>query len=252
MTSIHATIPSSLREAVLAAQRRGEAPGEIHTEQRDQRPNLKSKSTSYSSVIMKTLPERTTSSQSASTTRVVSTASEVTEDEDESSASKENDPTLSPTSVPIQSPRRPNLMKRPLSDLPCPTEEEVDQMCTSPSEQNIANNVSQCNTEASIAVRDIESNSTGRSLRDASTNVTITKQGDTDLGRSAKRICSDEAKENAREGYNMTVPALSAVTTLKGVPAKVQVNPIRKASAPSVLGAGSGKASKARIGLRRL
>ncbi len=252
MTSIHATIPPNLEEAAFAAQRRGEAPGAALPEQNKQRSNLKGKSTSSSSVVMKRLPERLTSSQSAPTPRPASAGSESAEDEDEASASKENDPTLSPTAVPSQSPRRPNVTKRPLSDLPCPTEEELDQVCPSPSEQNITNNILVRRAETSTAVRSTETNVTERSLRDASTNVTISRQDGVEMGRSAKRVCSDEAKENAREEYGVSTFALSSNSSLKSASAKVQPIPVRKASAPGILSTGASKGSKARVGLRRL
>ena len=68
-------------------------------------------------------------------------------EDDEASASKENNPALSltPVTAPLPNPRRPALGKRPLSDLPTPVDTEANDNdeappLLSPSEQNIANN----------------------------------------------------------------------------------------------------------------
>ncbi|MCJ1233539.1 hypothetical protein MMC14_001497 [Varicellaria rhodocarpa] len=85
----------------------------------------------------------TSSSRPTQTDKVDPSDSE----DDEASASKENDPALSPTPVtaPLPNPRRPTLGKRPLSDLPTPVDTEANDddeapPILSPSEQNIANN----------------------------------------------------------------------------------------------------------------
>ena len=268
MTSIHATIPTDLKEAALAAKRRGEDPGTSIKEDTEQRPTMKDKSASSSSVIMKKIPQRLVSTQSAPTPRAVAVQideSDDEEDEDEASASKENDPALSPEPIPMQSPRRPTLAKRPLSDLPCPTEGESEYSdqndYISPSERNVSNNVPQATAETStnalhpgsqLSGRSQMVNFTaGRSLKDASTNRTIPVHDDEETSRPAKRICSDEAKENAVEGYGIAPPA-KPTTKLSSVPPKVQSAGARKASAPGSLGAGGVKGGKPRIGLRRL
>ena len=252
MTSIHASIPPNLKEAAMAAKRRGEEPGVAFKEETDQRTNLKGKSVSSSSVIMKKLPQRLTSTQSAPIPRTIALDAESGEEEDEASASKENNPALSPLSISLQSPRRPSLLKRPLSDLPCPTEDELDQTSISPSEQNVVNNVSQSSSEVSTSVAGPGAHYAGRSLRDASTNATVAMQSDIENGRSAKRICSDEAKENVVAGYSTEPPSKPSSIKLSSVPTKVQSASARKASATGSLGAGGGKGAKARIGLRRL
>lgn len=270
MTSIHAGIPGELQEAASAARRRGEVPGMVTREETDPRPTLKGKSASASSVMMKKLPQRPIATHAPPPSRTMPLETESDIEEDEASASKENDPALSPQPIPTQSPRRPTLAKRPLSDLPCPSEDELDRDCISPSEQNIANNISQSVAEAATIVtrpasrlseRDQHVNSAVRSLKDTSTNGTASLRGEMDAAdRPAKRICSDEAKENAMAEYGIPPVAKqyssssssSLTTKLSDVPVKVQPAGVRKASAPGSLGAGGGKGVKARTGLRRL
>ena len=215
---------------------------------------------------MKRLPQRLAATQSGPPSRTISLDAESDGEEDEASASKENDPALSPQPILTQSPRRPSLAKRPLSDLPCSIEDGLDQNCNSPSEQNIANNIFPSPAEASTSVtrpglqppeRDQLANYTGRSLKDASTNGLVSLQQKVDVGgRPAKRICSDETKENAVEGCGIPPAAKpsssSSTMKLSSVPAKVQSAGARKASAPGSLSAGGVKGGKARIGLRRL
>ena len=252
MTSIHASIPLDLKEATQAAKRRGEEPGMALKEDIGQRPTLKDKSARSSSVVMKKLPQRLASTQSAPTPQVATLDAGSAEEEDEASASKENDPALSPQFISLQSPRRPGLTKRPLSDLPCPTEDELQRTCISPSEQNVFNNVPQNFAEASTSLTGPTPRYVGRSLRDTSTNATVAIQDGTEHGRSAKRICSDEAKENALAGYSSPLASKPSTTKLSNASAKVQSASERKALASGTLGAGGGKGAKARIGLRRL
>ena len=252
MTSIHASIPPDLKGAAMAAKGRGEEPGAAFKEETDQRPKLKGKSASSSSVIMKKLPQRLTSTQSAPISQAIILDTELGDEDDEASASKENEPALSPQPISLQSPRRPNLTKRPLSDLPCPTEDELDQPCITSSEQNVVNNIPESSAGTSTNVAGPSSHDVGRSLRDASTNAMVALQSDTDNGRSAKRMCSDETKENAVADYSIASYSRPSITKLSSMPAKLQSASARKASAPGNLGAGGGKGAKARIGLRRL
>ncbi len=260
MTSIHAGIPSDMKAAALAARTRGDVPSAIRDEI-EQRPVMKSKTSSSSSVVMKKLPQRLTSTQSAPTYRPsIQQEEETGSEEDEKSASKENDPSLSPSPVATQSPRRPSFPKRPLSDLPCPMDPEddsVDAPLLSHSEQNIANSMPSppapepSRKGAQLVERNAMVNFTGRGLQ-GSTNSSIPREPSKadldDIMRPAKRICSDEAKENAptgRSGSELPMPI-----HMSSVPAKVLSAGARKASAPGSLGGGKG--GKARVGLRRL
>lgn len=267
MTSIHASIPLDLRDAALAAKRRGEEPGDAAiSEDQEQRPTIKSKSASSSSVIMKKHPQRIASTQSAPTPRLVTQDGETSaNEEDEGSASKENDPMLSPTPVPVQIPRRPTLVKRPLSDLPTPTEpdeETTEASYLSPSNQNVLNNTFSIPTDAeqsesckasSITTEYQAVNFTGRGLQDASPNglaaLPIEASIADDGTRPVKRICSDESKEDISAKSSLKLPERPQSTT--NSVSKVAAPAPRKPSAPASVGAGSVK-GKARIGLRRL
>ena len=269
MTSIHASIPPNMREAALIAKRRGDDPGSTISEDQDQRPSLRGKSASSSSVVMKKLPQRTTSTQSAPVPPRINRENESSgseDSEDERSASKENDPMLSPSPVPIQSPRRPTLAKRPLSDLPTPVEQDDESnsaTCLSPSEQNVVNNTFSPaidrNLEATCKVPQLAESSqavnfTGRGLQDVAVNgpanLILTEKAGDNYARPAKRVCSDEAKENVAEERLLEKlperPAPSIICASKG-----PLSAARKASAPSSLGTGNMK-GKAKIGLRRL
>ncbi len=175
MTSIHAAIPSDLKDAVAEAKRRGEDAGtEIREDKEERRPTLR-KASASSTMVMKKRPQiaRLGGGRSESTASVESVSSiranpsqtsltarlsqlppvegEASDDEnDEATANQENDPSLSPSPVsPFPpSPRKNILGKRPLSDLPPPVDPDVDDgedMCDSErtitSAQNIANNI---------------------------------------------------------------------------------------------------------------
>ena len=264
MTSIHASVPSDLRDASLSAKMRGEDPGTTLPEDCLSRPFIKDKRTGLSSVIIKKLPQRIVSDQSVQNQHFkTQNADNSAIEEDGGSASKENDPALSPIPVIPPSPRRPTLIKRPLSDLPCPhgpTETENPE-CLSPSEQNVINNSSPELTRdpfymgAQLAERNSLVNSSFRHYSDTTSNhqtISNPESTDTENGRPFKRICSDEAKENAQAGYAQVDGRSEQGKALKlnGVPGVVKATGLRKASAPSALG--GIKAGKARVGLRRL
>ena len=290
MTSIHAQIPSDMKEAVLEAKRRGEAAG---TELRDEmisRPKMSGKAVSSSTVVMKKLPSHLASVQAVSTGRVQSAPTGQTisghdieetaaDEDDEASASKENNPSLSPSPVTTpQSPRRPTLVKRPLSDLPTPIEPDSD--CEdvaglSPSERNIANNTPNLQPSTfpptppatsidhtrklpTLAERRRSVNFTSRGLQDAGAEglaiVPFEDKSSSDDGPpAAKRVCSGEGKENVSEGPGEVKPA---ATTMRPASANVVVTKavagiLRKAPTAGALGAGSAK-GRPRVGLRRL
>lgn len=134
MTSIHAPVPKNLVEAVAEAKNRGEGPETQNPKDakgQRRRPQAKAPSSlvdrSRSQVV---LPQRPATQQhhpqAPSRTSHDSDEEDVASD-DEAAASKENDPSLSPSPVsppPPPSPRKKVLGKRPLSDLPTPTEDE--------------------------------------------------------------------------------------------------------------------------------
>lgn len=275
MTSIHAGIPRDLVEAVAVARRRGEVPDEMLKHNKSTKAGSRVKNTKLQSTAAKTLPQRLDGSPPASANQTHSTE-EITSDneDDENSASKENDPTLSPTPVPIPSPKRPSLGKRPLTDLPCPTEPEIE-LAISPSEQNIINNNSiryphsaSTSTESGLGLQLAESyhhvlNSRSKVLRDPCTTAAANDDNDSgDEGihrdeneRPAKRVCSDEAKENiALDPPTTTLAVVPQTLRSSSMISRIQPSAARKSSAASSgsVSSGSMKAGKARVGLRRL
>jgi hypothetical protein len=169
MTSIHAPVPADMKEVVTAAKRRGEDAGTTIREEDETRSiGVRKTSTTHKLVMKKKTPkEQDESVQSAELTRlqtegndVVDARSEeqdmnmdVSEDEDydPAGASKENDPSLSPSPVAIAppSPRKNILGKRPLSVLATWTDsdmvmvdsEEDEFHGMTASEKNIAANI---------------------------------------------------------------------------------------------------------------
>ncbi|CAG8886999.1 unnamed protein product [Penicillium egyptiacum] len=145
MTSIHAPIPPNLKDAVTEAKVRGEEAGTA-LEEKEEDPTIKrprKQARTRAATIKKTARNTTPSvnpsqssypSQSSSnpfaqpsppmTDNVMSDS----ESDDPDSASKENDPTLSPSPVHLAppSPRKTALGKRPLSVLSIPYPEDSD------------------------------------------------------------------------------------------------------------------------------
>ncbi|MCJ1396331.1 hypothetical protein MMC18_009220 [Xylographa bjoerkii] len=270
MTSIHAPIPTSLHDAVAAAKSRGEETGPVTAKQVSRkRPHLALEDPSIPTQVV---PDHDTDPS-----------------DDEATASKENDPALSLSLVnpPIPSPRRPQLLKRPLSDLPTPTEtdsEDEDEACAglTPSERNIAANTPNLSSniarmavsEPSItgtklversrsfnfAARDRDERVTGGLMitpfEDQSASGDAEEEQEETYQPPTKRVCSGEEKENITEAQQAK-PVLSAkLAAPAGPTAKASAaGSLRKVSSAS--GSGGGAAStrvmaKPRIGLRRL
>ncbi|KAI9676979.1 MAG: hypothetical protein M1817_006818 [Caeruleum heppii] len=247
MTSIHAPVPLAVKDAAMAARRRGEQEDVIRKERNTARPHGASKtSSSSSSVVMKRRPgliaahsSSRDSRQSRHTSRRLDESSS-DEDEDEASASKENDPSQSPSPVspaPL-SPRKHLLGKRPLSALPTPVdpdaEEDDDDEVLSPSERNIANNVFAVEMGAAtdtsggpvrkspkLSDRGIGINSSGRIRDDAAETKAgfITPFSDADallpspsevVAKPSPPSSTAEGKENATEPIGSTGRAVSA------------------------------------------
>lgn len=276
MTSIHAQIPEELKDAVKEARRRGNEGGdnipEVDEEQEERPSGLRTTSSS-SSVVMKKRPappKLTPTNSGSGFDRISPTGrrndaqaafpfptqdeDESDEEEDAAAASKENDPSLSPSPVSPAppSPRRNILGKRPLSALPTPidpdlTDGETDEHdVRSPSDQNIANNVSHTPQQPQQSTAPARKspklselskgvNASGR-IRD---DVQIYEDSNT-----------GEGKENLGSGGEKSVTvkkaASGASTAAPGVTAKPAA--ARKVSTTST---SSGK-GKARAGLRRL
>lgn len=260
MTSIHARIPSGLKDAVLESKRRGEKEGMHIAESLDDRPKISRKAASASSVIMKkptklvhlTLDAATRSvsapmAQPTLLAQGVDHEVHVDEDVDEASESKENDPSLSPSPVMTSRPRRSELKKRPLSDLPTPTEEDMWDGGLSPSEKNVIANEQSNTSSTASGSAELQVNHT-LVERSQSSNVFNTDRRADD--RPAKRVCSDEFKENIDTAHDTftaekPIPSISTTNLPVRPPDFTKDNDVPN-KAPRA------KPAKARVGLRRL
>lgn len=283
MTSIHARIPSRMKDGVLEAKRRGEVVGSAARDERDERPSIKTKSPSSSRVVMK----RTQISNSGSSGVVASQqpmceqCSDSDMDYDEASASKENDPSQSPFPVMAQSPRRPTLAKRPLSDLPTPPEpdsEDDGATALSPSERNIVANTPYLssplgtNSEETprqnikLTERSQIINFTNRGLQDVSrdgvdnVHFEINVDAEVEESRAQKRLCVWAEKENST-GVHMANPqswlpaaAARSVPGVSGAASTSSAAPLRPNFHKPVPGSNmvNKNAMRSRMGLRRL
>ena len=273
MTSIHAVIPVAWSSSVEAAKRRGEDSDSGPTASKllnsRKRPHLAIEPTPPA------LPDMDSDGEDV---------------DDEASASKENDPSISPSPVnpPAPSARRPTLSKRPLSDLPTPEESPTDdehETCTgmTPSERNIAANTPNLSSSvACISVSDrsdrpIKLAERSRSFNfawrgkddasasglmitpfeDRSSQSSVVVQ-DTDLEQPAKkRVCSSEEfeeKENYTEARQALPTPLLKPLSVAAASAKPSTGAdVRKVSSASgSSGNGSLRVAKPRVGLRRL
>ncbi|KAJ5620008.1 Ubiquitin-conjugating enzyme E2 [Penicillium lagena] len=153
MTSIHAPISTDLKDAVTEAKLRGEDAGAVFEEKDNTNFQRPRKEQRIQTVTMKKTVRTTGPTQESA----AMPEDDDSENEDPASASKENDPSLSPTPVRLAppSPRKNALGKRPLSSLPVPypedldsdmmlvdEDEDIDSPCMSSSEQNIQANTS--------------------------------------------------------------------------------------------------------------
>lgn len=283
MTSIHARIPINLSEVVLAAKRRGETvETAVQNTLKRRFPNDIGLHGSFGAGNMIEKENHLTLSSNGSC-RIQqqqlipqSASHDDTSDseiEDEASASKENDPTQSPSPVALQSPRKSTSAKRPLSDLPTPTESQYDEdnpLGISSSERNIANNLVYnpshfvLNAETSrktfkLAERNRSLNFKNCSFDDASKDESTTtlldfKDGNTNVAPAAKRFCSGEGKENHTDGLGIERSAASTAMNFSlnfdaGTVKQAYISSRKPSSALSTEGKGSGRP---RVGLRRL
>ena len=188
--------------------------------------------------------------------------------ENEASASKENDPSQSPSPVTMPSPRQPSQTKCPLGELPTPTELDFEEARTSAlnsSERNIANNATPLSTSSfTNGLRDRDPsrtfNFTGRGLQDAGIEgLAIIDNGYSHHQATAKRVCFREEKENLCEPqgfYDISEPTRSiqfkdgAAAKAGFIHASAAVTKARSNIATKGSGLSTGR--KPRIGLRRL
>ena len=266
-----------MKDAVAEAKQRGEEAGTKIKDDAEERPTAARKTSVQSSVQMKRL--QTSSRQPSEDDASLQADAGESDDgeDDEASASKENDPSLSPSPVLLAppSPRKTNLGKRPLSALPTPIdpdaeEVDLDQVADklSSSARNIANNSSP--TELSggarkspkLCERGSGVNSSGRLRDDLDEAALITPFCDDDANameartldqNKAKVACAAEGKENMTEA-NGERPKSSRVgkKSAAGLGVVARAAASRSVSSASTSSAGSGKGSKPRVGLKRL
>jgi len=259
MTSIHAPILPSLRQAVKEAKLRGEdaemRPGNAEA---DIRPSSTRAISSSSSVIMK-------KAINSSAIQIGTGNAPVHSDDEENEIHdpfKENDPSLSPSPVnppALLSPRKGALGKRPLSNLPTPMAPEDDEDGITASERNISANVTPSSSSKEY-IEDIEP-----PLRKSPKLTEIGGKGVNASGRirentsnELKSACEmEDEKENMDKDkshirtpdMSVSSPSASKVEALSAKPAPVRPT-VRKTSTAS--SSASGKSAKARIGIRRL
>ena len=262
-----------MKDAVLEAKRRGEAAGSAIKDERDERPLFKTKSSSSSPVVMK--KAQTIKSESpgvvASQVSNFDLCSDSDMDYDEPSASKENDPSQSPSPVMAQSPRRPALAKRPLSDLPTPPEpdsEDDGAIALSPSERNIVANIPYLSgpLATTIVERSRTVKFTSRGLQDVSrcgldtVRFDIKVDAEVEEPPSQKRVCVLAEKENstdehiANAQFWVLAAAARPIPGVGGVASSLSVTPSKTATPKPVAGSNrvSKNAARSRMGLRRL
>lgn len=279
MTSIHARIPTDLSEAVLVAQRRGETVGAPITDDVEQQPLKPTESCKSSGVIDKNAPYVTIPSNDNCRNPETLHLNQLVEHDDpsdidtddEASASKENDPSQSPSPVTPPTPRKSTSIKRPLSDLPTPTESQTDEenpLGITSSERNIVNNMAYftppfaIGTENSskalkLAERTRSVNFTSRGLQDVGVDGLFIVPYDIDAGEAndvpvAKRLCSG-GKENVTEGLGIERTAAVMARSV-GVSGNVGLakQPCISSRKPALASVAGSKGVRPRIGLRRL
>lgn len=191
--------------------------------------------------------------------------------DDEASASKENDPSLSPSPVAVESPRISASTKRPLSDLPTPMEPEqesgsISGTCpgTNVATMSLFSSVPlglslDSSTESlKLVERSRGVNHATRAIQEAGQDKSIIipfdeKTDSDDDVPASKRICSREGKENGFEALGIcetatlaTRPVLAsgnvAAARLPAVIAKKQIHNVLVGN----------RVVRPRVGLKRL
>lgn len=190
--------------------------------------------------------------------------------DDEASASKENDPSLSLSPVAVESPRISTSTKRPLSDLPTPTEpmQDLASIYGMNSQRNVAAmslssvplglNSDETAETPKLVERSRGVNHATRIIQESGQDRSIITPFDEraiydDDVPPSKRICSREGKENGFEAlgiFETATPATRPVLASGIVSAARLPVVIAKKQIQNVV-AGS-RAARPRIGLRRL
>jgi ubiquitin-conjugating enzyme E2 S len=257
MTSIHARIPANLRQAVDAARRRGEEKKDdessIAADIDTSAPAQRIKSRPVSPLLRRKLPSARPPPLSSTTDLAADKDNEMSDDEEDHDPCKENDPSQSPSPV-MESPRSPRknvLGKRPLSELPTPTDPEASM---TESEKNIAVNQDPQASETSffgpikksprLAVAMAGTNNSGR-LREEKAEDFHTNN----LCANAMPPSAEDEKENFELKADQGLPEITKIPIRGPSLDTATIRPtLRKMSN---MGSSKGK-GQPRVGIRRL
>ena len=250
MTSIHASISVDLRASILLAKARGGEHNAPISDDPSSCRRIKGDSTSPSDVVLEQKAWVTCSTQSFFVLACPDSPKDGSLNEvDNESPSKENGPTLSAAPIPILSPRRSSLVKRPLSDLPTFAERtfsEPESTHLSPMKQHTKKNGYDLH-------RDLEHEGpVGGDLCDefAAGSAWLPHLKPTmKYDRPSKRTCSDESKQ--RMSAERRPEELVDNPSLSTGAQKAATSKVKLATTPRSLGARR-LDGKARTGLRRL
>lgn len=257
MTSIHARIPLDLQDQVKKAKLRGETIQRMIVMDNVEQPKSNKKGASALMVIMKNAKRLTPLATEASIRPAAAPLEHAGgheeceilyhSAEDSKPEGKENGPSLSSSVVmPI---RRSGLAKRPLSELPIPTEADamsVRDSSLSPSEQNIAANCAKI-TLSSHPIHPAPRGS--QALMEGSQYLNRCSLEQQEGFPLAKRICLEEVKENIDTNLFLYKDKQTSDSDLpSSVPYKV---PIQNTTCVTST-AQKANLPRARIGLRRL
>ena len=283
MTSIHARIPMDMKNAILAAKSRGDPATTSGTDDVDRNSSINTPSYYASTAVSKGSRSSTISqidSQKIMHDLPGSYAMDHGEDsevdtDDEISASKENDPSQSPPSFTIPTITKSSSTKRPLADLPIPTEPDYDMEISSgisPSDRNVANNAP---VFSGLSFTSIEGSHQSLKLTERNRTMYPTNQesqhetckvglaityvdiraDETDDMPPAKRLCCVKGKENIAEGFeirNASTPR-TRPSFINGLEETMKPPAMAATRKPVMNVVASGKKStRPRIGLRRL
>jgi ubiquitin-conjugating enzyme E2 S len=260
MTSIHARIPSNLRAAVDAARRRGEEGEQEHGHESGIAADKdisataqRIKSRPVPAPLRRQMPSARPPPLPLTTDSAAEKNSELSDDDEDHDPCKENDPSQSPTPV-MESPRSPRknvLGKRPLSELPTPTDPEASM---TESERNIAVNQ---DTQASepflsgplkksprLAVAMPGTNTSGRLRKETAEDFCTNS-----MHATTKAPSAEEEKENVEQKDDQGVSDMTKIAIRGPSSGTTALRPtLRKVSN---MGSSKGKAQP-RIGIRRL
>jgi ubiquitin-conjugating enzyme E2 S len=252
MTSIHARIPATLRQEVDTARRRGEEDQSSIPSREASIPAFSLKSRLETTFLRKKLSSHHPRPSPLPLRRdsAAGENQELSDDEEDHDPSKENDPSQSPIPV-IQSPRSPRknvLGKRPLSELPTPTEPEEGM---TESEKNIAVNQLSQSTNAVPSGPPKKSPRLAIASDGANASFRLREEPfDRPCSTGVIAPSADEEKENVEQTGSDTPPEITKIPIRAG---NTSDPPTTRPTLRKVSNLTSSKAKpQPRIGIRRL